>query len=51
MAQDALSGLGRVRRLLGIGKSKKILGALLLGYADVEYPYTAGRDTIPVRCA
>lgn len=49
IAQDVLSGLGRVRRLLGIGRSQKILGVLLLGYADVEYPHAAGRDAIPAR--
>jgi nitroreductase/NAD-dependent dihydropyrimidine dehydrogenase PreA subunit len=49
MAQDALSGFGRVRRLLRINKSREILGVLLLGYPDVEYPYAAGRDAIPVR--
>ena len=49
MAQDALSGLRRVRNMLGIGDSKRILGVLLLGYAGVEYPHAAGRAAIPVR--
>lgn len=49
IVQDVLSGAGRVRKMLGIGKPKKILGVLLLGYADVEYPHAAGRDAIPAR--
>ena len=48
-ARDALSGLRRVRNMLGIGDSKRTLGVLLLGYADVEYPHAAGRDAIPAR--
>jgi nitroreductase/NAD-dependent dihydropyrimidine dehydrogenase PreA subunit len=48
-AQEALSNLGRVRKILGIEKSKGVLGVLLLGCAEVEYPHAAGRDAIAVR--
>jgi len=49
IAQDLLARDSLVRKALGIPKSKKILGVLLLGYPDVDFPHAAGRIAIAAR--